>query len=518
MMNLLAKPWELIKALFGLAFPMAVGKRADSAGAWVARSVLLAAVLAGLTLLNRWERVGLTGWIQGRIASFWLPLFAFCAYAMVWLGWLLYRVLNIDVGPVTTEFPDIDHAWNQALEALGRAEIHLEDTPLFLILGWTAGGEDPLFHAARIKAQVKQVPRDPAEPLHVTANRDAIWVSCAGASVLGQQNPSLEGRGGADGALDTLLEQPADPLTTQGPADGRTLSIEDFMASARSIAAAKPSAAHNRTVIDSERYVARLRYFCRLIARDRQGFCPINGVLIVLPITAANPRNGLDELAAACKADLVEAFDVFRIRCPVLVLISDLEKLPGFSDLVERLHAGQAAKRMGQRFPLAPDLDTGLVPARIEDSVSWIGNSLFPSMVYSLFGVEPGPEDVTEVVRTNSQLYRFLSKMRDRQERIARLVRDSIPALPREPILFGGCYFAGTGIDAVTEQAFASGVLLRLIQDQDNVTWTSDALLEDARFLRLARGLKVALLVVIGLGVAAIVGLTGWIGWRALFH
>jgi hypothetical protein len=253
-----------------------------------------------------------------------------------------------------------------------------------------------------------------------------------------------------------------------------------------------------------------------LIARDRQGFCPINGILIVLPITAANPDRSLEQLASACKADLSETFGVFPMRCPVLVLVSDLEKLQGFPELVERLPSGQAAKRMGQRFPLLPDLDLGAVPGSIEASVSWIGNTLFPSMVYSLFKVEsPGGEDATEVLRANSQLYRFLLKMRERQERMAVLVKESIPAVPREPILFGGCYFAGTGVNTANGQAFASGVLTRLIQDQDNVTWTANAMQEDSSLLRLANGLKIAFLCLIGLGVLAILSL---IGYRLLYH
>ena len=52
MMKILAKPWELLKALFGLAFPMFRSggtATAGSPGAWVARGVLLAVILAGLT-------------------------------------------------------------------------------------------------------------------------------------------------------------------------------------------------------------------------------------------------------------------------------------------------------------------------------------------------------------------------------------------------------------------------------------------------------------------------------------
>ncbi len=471
----------------------------------------MAVFLLGLGLLNQVEFLGLNSRISyGRIRNYWLPLFAFCSYAMIWLGWLLYRVLSIDVGPVASEFPDIDRAWSQALEALGRAEIHMEDTPLFLVLGWSGDGEEPLFHAGGLRAQVKHVPRDPTEPLHVTANRDGIWVSCPGASVLGQQNPALLG-GSTEATLATLSEHAEDPFKTQGVGGGGTLRIEDFMASLKKSQPKSRSSHHPQKTLDSEKFVSRLRYLCRLIARDRQGFCPINGVLIVLPITAANPDGSLEELATACKADLSTTFGVLEMRCPVLVLVSDLEKLQGFTDLVERLPAGQAAKRMGQRFPLLPDLDNGAVPGSIEASVSWIGNTLFPSMVYSIFKIEsPGGEDATEVLRANSQLYRFLLKMRERQERLAVLVKDSIPAVPAEPILFGGCYFAGTGVDSAGGQAFASGVFMRLIQDQDNVTWTSDAISEDVSLLRLASGLKIAFLGLIGLGVLAIVILIGW--------
>ena len=202
------------------------------------------------------------------------------------------------------------------------------------------------------------------------------------------------------------------------------------------------------------------------------------------------------------------------MRCPVIVLVSDLERFQGFTDLIERMPSGQAGKRMGQRFPLLPDLDNGAVPGSIESSVSWISNTLFPSLVYSLFKVEtPGGEDATDVLQANSQLYRFLSRIRERQETTARLVKESIPAVPDEPILFGGCYFAGTGVSTGNGQAFASGVLRRLIDDQDSVTWTSNAMKEDTSMVRLASGLKVVFLAVIGLGILLILAVIGWRFW-----
>ena len=187
-------------------------------------------------LLNQSELFGLWRRIPyGRIGGYWLPLFASCLYAMIWAGWWLYRLLNLDVPPVVSEYPDIDRAWDQAVEALDRAEIHLLDTPLFLILGSAVAGEESLFQAAGIKASVKQVPRDPAEPLHVTANGDGIWVSCPGASVLGQMAlaPGAGTDGPGDVTLDTLVGESADPFKTMGMGAGETLRIEDFMASVK---------------------------------------------------------------------------------------------------------------------------------------------------------------------------------------------------------------------------------------------------------------------------------------------
>src|SRR5262249_9426646 len=147
--------------------------------------------------------------------------------------------------PVTTEFPDIDRAWSQALQALERAEILLEETPLFLVLGGTDDGDEPLFHAAGFKALIRQVPQDSTEPLHVTANRDAIWVSCPGASVLGQQH-TVAGESAVDSTLATLADQTGDPFKTVGAGAGATLRIEDFMASLKKAQAQTRGSHHHQ--------------------------------------------------------------------------------------------------------------------------------------------------------------------------------------------------------------------------------------------------------------------------------
>jgi hypothetical protein len=516
MSPIIAKPLEFLKNIFFLVFPMfdsaQKARGGDSAVRWLARALLVGAFLAILAVLNHWEKLGLPNVIQPTAPwfarRFWLPLLVICLYAMLWLGWWLYRLFNWDIEPVGSEFPDIDRAWDQAVDALGRADIVLDTAPLFLVLGWPSASEDDFFRAAGIKGPVRQVPGDPTAPLHVTANRDGVWLTCAGACLLGQYHDDNPRSVALEEVMATMSEDSADPYKTMGmgAAGAATLRIEDFQAVKNVVGLAKIG--RKKRVDDPDFHLARLRHLCRLIIRDRRGFCPINGVLLTVPI-GVDTRSDLAEVADACRNDLTTAFDTFQMRCPVLALVSGLEQVSGFSELIARLPSEQVRKRMGQRFPLVPDLTAGEVPEKVQDAIEVVSGNLFPSMIHTMFQIESkGLDDVDEVLRSNCQLFRFSQAIVERGERMARLMKDCIPSLRGEPVMFGGCYFAGTGHDAATQQAFASGVLMRMIkEDQDSVTWTEEAIDSDATAARMAGRLRIALILIITLGVLAAAGL-----------
>jgi hypothetical protein len=48
------------------------------------------------------------------------------------------------------------------------------------------------------------------------------------------------------------------------------------------------------------------------------------------------------------------------------------------------------------------------------------------------------------------------------------------------PVLFSGCYFAATGPKS-DRQAFVSGLLNKLYDEQEDIEWTNGALREDRR-------------------------------------
>ena len=512
MSPIIAKPLNFIKGLFFLAFPMFDSgdspRSGDPATRWLGRVVLVGAFLAILAAINQAPMFGFSNVINASapwVGRFWLPLLALCLYAMLWLGWWLFRLLSLDIEPVGSDFPDIDRAWEQALESMAKADIALDNAPLFMILGWPSDSEDDFFRAAGIKGPVRQVPSSPDAPLHVTANRDGIWLTCPGASLLGQYHDDKPGSGPHEDVMSTMSDQSADPFKTLGLGAGSaTLRLEDFQGVSKEQLQAITRSTGRRRVDDPEAHLARLRHLCRLIIRDRRGFCPINGILLMVPI-AIDSRSDFAELSDAFRKDLTTVFDIFRMRCPVLGLVCGLEQVEGFSELVERLPAEQVRKRMGQRFPLITDLTGGEVSEKIEESIQVVTASLFPSMIHTMFQVESQSiDELDEILRSNIQLYRLLQGIVERGERMARFIRDSIPTLRGEPLMFGGCYFAGTGRDSATQQAFASGVPMRMIkEDQDSVTWTSEVLKQDNTAAQLSARIRLALIFIISLGVLA---------------
>jgi hypothetical protein len=566
MIKLIAKPLALLKAMWVLVFPMFGGSdpaRADnSAGRWLGRALLVGAFLVLLTLINWSPTIGLSHVINSptipRLSDYWLPVLALCLYTLLWVGWRLYLMLTQPAELASSPFPDIDAAWNQALRALVQAEIAPEGPPWFLVLGWPSSTEDDLFRAAGVTGPVRQVPTDPGEPLHVTATRDGIWLTCPGASLSGHYRRLMGGLGGPDELPDPMKVDPQTLETLAEDAQWREWVRPDLPSGEQERARrpdrdldamkAGPSALETLAedarwrervkqymessqglrgpirVATPELHLSRLRHLCRLIIGDRRGSCPVRGMLLVLPIETAS-RGDRDKIAGVCREDLAAAIEVLPARCPVLVMICGLEQLPGFAELLERMRQTRDEQtiperyaevpgvqpigvRMGRRFPLVHELTGTELPGMIEGSVEWVAASRFPALVHEMFEVEsPGGEAPEEVLRINSRLFRFLEAIIDRAEPLARLVKESLPGRQAEPLLFGGCYFAGTGHDPATEQAFAFGVLDRMIKDRDSVTWTGEVLRKDAAALRRAILLKLTFLLIIALIALSAAGL-----------
>ncbi len=524
-----------LKGLVGLVLPMfskaRQGRGMSPAVRWGLHLVLVLLILIGLGVLN--YALGLEKYLSTRLValrSVWLPLLFALFYVLCWLSWSLWKLLGPE--QESSDFPDVDAAWAEACRSLDSAGIDLTETPLFLVLGRPATAEETLFQAAGMPLDVAGVPRRSDAPVRVFANRDGVYVTCSGASLLGRQ-AALYAETGGPGSIETAtpVEAPEETFATiaAGNKGEGVKSVEAILSRAReqgrgmgqlldeekraigllvaseetSSGRARPSIFKNKG--EADLLSARLHHLCRLIVRDRRPFCPINGILVLLPMASCDSDDDASQAGTILQRDLASARDVFRLVCPVFVVVTELEALPGFRQLIERLPEGQKERRMGQRFPLVPDLEPSAVPSMIESGVQWIGNKLFPDMIDKLWRVEAaGGADLTETVEGNVQLYQLLRNVRDRQKRLSRiLIRGTL--VEGAPPMLGGCYLVGTGPDPARQQAFVPGVFRRLTESQDYISWTRSALAEDTDYSKWTTfgyaGLVVTIIVSIGVGI-----------------
>src|SRR5207302_9109960 len=108
--------------------------------------------------------------------------------------------------------------------------------------------------------------------------------------------------------------------------------------------------------------------------------------------------------------------------CPLLSLIVDLETAPGFQDFLERISDKDRRRRVGQRFPLNPDVDEEGLQAMVDGGVHWLCNSMFAGWVYKLLRIEDSDkESVESGTRSNAQLYQLLWQLVERQKRLSRI-------------------------------------------------------------------------------------------------
>jgi hypothetical protein len=182
-----------------------------------------------------------------------------------------------------------------------------------------------------------------------------------------------------------------------------------------------------------------------------------------------------------------------------------LEKANGFKEFLQRFPADQRQRRVGQRYPLCPDLPPEKISASIESCVQWICQVVFPTWIYKLFRLEsPGREEVETAVAGNCRLYQLLGQMRERQKRFARIVSRALLLESDGPLLFGGCYVGATGSDPSSEQGFVAGTFRRLTENQNYVSWTDQALAEEADYNRLTTygyvGIALITIALVGLG------------------
>jgi hypothetical protein len=542
--TLIWKVWSPVRSCIGLVFPLfATTTDFRSVPRWALQTihvVLLVAILAGLYFLN--------GYIQAdrplplkneMLRTYYLPIVFLLVYALGWLGYGLFRLVGEQ--NAKAEFTDIDDAWREAVDTMEAQGIGVSDVPLYVVLGRPAAAEDALVQAAELQVVVR-APTAADVPLRVYALRDAIFVTCAGASTWGRFAGLLAGEEEAKAAplsavpsgektiqfgseamgitpesIDELRELLAKQLQRDLTAAERT-RLQELAELTKGAGRTKrrASLSSDAQTLGSE----RLRFLCSLIRRDRRPWCPVNGMLILVPWAATETDDTVKDAAGILQRDLSAARDGLQMRYPTFALVCDLETVKGFAEFRRSFTPETLKKgRIGQRLPLVPDVESAEVPALLERGIQWIGQNVLPAGIVKSLRMDAPPTDpkggdpragapAAGTVH-NRNLYMLFEQAYQRAPRLARVLSrglsggsgpdavDPFNALP----LFGGCYVAGTG-RTPQEQAFVPAVLQRLGDGQNSVLWTSAAIAEDNRYRRWTKFGYMAMAAILVAGVA----------------
>lgn len=402
---------------------------------WALHGAALTLILAGLWLLN--EALGLEKMLHSawpRLHGVWLPLLFVLGYAALATAHWLWRLLG--PGELSAAYPEIEAAWNEIRAALCHAHLDVRELPLFLVLGRPAEREENLFAAAPMRWLVRATPPgDP--PLRVYASSEAIFLTCADSTALGHIAGSLDKAG----------------------ADSTTLAPEELR--------------------------GRLQHLCRLIARERRPYCPVNGILAVAPLRALDSDEQALRVATLLQAELTIARDTLQLECPAVLLVSDLERAPGFAEFAGQ---GDTLKRtLGQTFPLMPDVEENEIAGLYDRGLAWFcQNELLTDLLSRVSVDPPGEADASVQLNANIGLYRFWSFLVNARKRLARLALNSAQTGFGTAPMVGGVFLAATGADA-SRQAFVEGVFRRLLRGQNAVTWSPEALEDESSQLRVVR-------------------------------
>jgi hypothetical protein len=550
----------ILRWVAGALVPMFVRPNRPVAVAWLLHLLLVAALVVGAFFLQN-NFTKLYAWVDKApdwFRPFWLPALLLLVYALLWAAAWLWAQLAPEQASVV--YPDLDDAWATALESLQRAGIGIGDTPVFLVVGELPNGFEPLFRALpRGVAVAGGTPSESA--VRVFANADAIYVTLSGATLLGVQEAgdivdlttggggygsgmasvgvgqsvgygtasigagygdSVSAGGGSLGAslgasmagggglrkIQRIIQKAKTEgreLTDAEKAEIRQLSAGGGEESPRPKATAKTkgppiSVLQNPELVGEAE--ARLTYICKKIAGSRWPLCPVNGLILAVPVSALESETRAVQWGSVARQDLAVIEHTLKLRFPVFGLVGGMELLPGGGGFFDVFGAEKGNQRLGKGFPLNPDGGPEQAARGIEANASWVLGGLMPYWALKYTRVSGGPTDTDD----NAGAVRFLTESSRRGPALGKLLSQAVASGEHTPT-FGGCYLVVGSVKDPTEAKFARDFFKKVEGSQAAVAWTDEAYATDAGYRRwtLAGYVALAVILVGVLGLAAFV-------------
>ncbi len=448
--------------------------------------------LAWLNSVFELDKVVRAPWQILRAA--WLPLLFAFIYSLAWVAWWLWQVATSPAEQ--SPYPELDQAWREGLQALEQAKIDLLQTPAYLLVGGAADRLDGVIQATGWNWDVPLTPKRSTSPLRLCATRDAIFLDLSNASTAGAYTSRLLTTVASTNVpqTDTSTDFSADEESLGGVATAvatrRTAQrgLELIEQSLALLEHEKKTRTETESPLDGVRITdeeldaaeARLGYVCHLLAEVRAPYCPTNGIVTLIAWEATATQATTQRTAVLIDRDLQTVSNELNVAAPRLAVVTDVETACGGADLIGRIPPDQRQRRFGVRFPRLAASDIGLWPRVVEEGLTWLTHELLPAMGYRVLRSTSAQGDDQNIWRGNAGIFRFLASVREREARLARLLeRGMLPSLAQASL--GGLFFSANASDDPQRQAFLAGVMPQLLEMQNDVVWTPQALEADSR-------------------------------------
>ncbi|QDV23708.1 type VI secretion protein IcmF/TssM N-terminal domain-containing protein [Aureliella helgolandensis] len=300
----------------------------------------------------------------------------------------------------------------------------------------------------------------------------------AGPSLLEMQQPLPAGSQDRMQAL-TTLQTHLDLLGDPAPADGPTNAT-----SASPSPTYQPALKQRLRLLQDAQEIqetnAQLKYLCSLIKQARYPYCPINGIVTLIPLAATETSAVANHAGMLIEYDLQAITDSLQIRAPRVAVICDIQNEEGGLDVLDRFPEQQRHRRLGVKFPCVPSCNASDMDRMISDGIKWLCQRMVPPLINRLFQTERSNGTSQDAASScNRRLYHFMYSIHQRSGNLERLIRRAFLGNQQPGELLRGCYLAATGRDTVSEQGFAAGIVSQLMDMQNDVQWTDEALLHD---------------------------------------
>lgn len=432
--------------------------------------------LGGLLQLDRYVGVS-----RPELRHYWLGVLVLLIYLAIRMALLLRGNLR-----ARRAVPDIDAALKLIVQKLAEAKLDLKSVPIHIVLGTTGSQENQLAWNDEVERTIRIA--DNHLPVHCFGGNNGLWITLPQVSALSRQASAFEPLWLRPGLGTAEITDAHGTVSMGQNASSQWESDEPR----REIFAQFTLNADLR-----EEAGRRTRYLLEQVRMLRQPYCPINSILVALPLPLVN-TGGADSLASALRTDMVAAHEALGIKCLTMVVLTALESTPGFQEYVQRLPEENHHRRVGCSFP-------SFVTPVAEDADGvhrWIADA-FEAQVLGMFGKE------VERVRSNEGLFSVVHLLGRSRDGLRLWLDAAFPPVAEKTYL-GGVYFASFGQIGTIKQPFLTGLLKKIQASHDElIGWTDDTL---ARHREQSRWAMILTIVAILL----LIGSTGLLLWAAL--